>query len=85
MGKTFRSFGKIRKVKGRLEKKKHRYLRVQRPNQRLQVNTTISYLKITSHLKFGPHTIIVPKDICVMSTDHSTSPSAYFLSCFRAP
>lgn len=29
-GETLRSFGKIRKVKGRLEKKKRGYLRVQR-------------------------------------------------------
>lgn len=45
-GETLRSFSKIRKVKGRVEKTKPGYLRVQRgPNQRLQVNTTILYLK----------------------------------------
>lgn len=46
-GETLRSFGKIRKVKGRMEKKKQGYIpkSTERPNQRLQVNTTILSFK----------------------------------------
>lgn len=46
-GETLRSFGKIRKVKGRMEKKKQGYVpkSTERPNQRLQVNITILSFK----------------------------------------